>query len=182
MERNKGESVVIFIAAVAFMCLAAPVSVPLSFTPLSVSLGSLAVMMTAMLMGWKRGAAVTVIYIILGCLGLPVFAGWQGGFSAITSANAGYIFGFILTAFITGLIVDRRQFSLWVYFLGGIAGTLALYIVGCFFLARSMGTTFSHAAVYGIVPFVLFDLVKIAFSSVLCWLMRSHIKLFMKLP
>lgn len=181
MEKSKSERIVLFISMVVFMCIVSPVSVSLSFTPLPVSLGSLAVLIVSMLMGWRQGLAIIVVYIVLGCIGMPVLAGWLGGLSCISSANVGYLVGYLIAAFIVGIIVDRHQFSLWAYFAAGLAGTVVLYLAGCISLMHNMDTTFSTAAIYGAVPFVLFDLIKVVFSAILCWLMRSHIRLFIKL-
>ena len=89
-------------AALIAVCswLSVPFTVP--FT-----LQSFAVCLLAALLGWKRGVLTVLVYMLLGAVGLPVFAGFKAGFGVLLGATGGYIVGFLLTALVIGLGTDR---------------------------------------------------------------------------
>ena len=69
-------------AAVCAVC--SWISVPLPFTPVPINLGTLAVFLTAGLLGWKYGTLSVLVFVLLGAAGLPVFHGFTGGIGIIT--------------------------------------------------------------------------------------------------
>ena len=72
-----------------------------------ISLATFAVMLSAALLGAKWGTIATAIYILLGAIGVPVFAGWTAGIGCIAGQTGGYIIGYLPLAFITGLFMDK---------------------------------------------------------------------------
>lgn len=82
----------------ALMCVAGPLSVPLPFTPIPISLTNLVIYLTAFVLGCKSGTVSYVIYLLLGTAGLPVFSGFTGGLSKLAGPTGGYLIGFVLTA------------------------------------------------------------------------------------
>ena len=88
--------------AVNVVC--AQIQIPIA--PVPISLATFAIFLTAGLLEHKYGSLSLIVYVLLGAIGVPVFAGFSGGFGIITGPTGGYIIGYIFTAFITGFIID----------------------------------------------------------------------------
>ena len=82
-----------------------------------------AVFLTASLLGAKCGTAAVTVYILLGCVGLPVFSGFVGGVGVLFSAKGGYIVGFIPAVICCALLqkkLSASQLSLTEFFIEAI--------------------------------------------------------------
>ena len=151
----------------ALTCVLAPISIPLA-AGVPISLATFTVMLSGVLLGPRLGALSQIIYVLLAAVGLPVLAGWTGGIGIVLGMTGGYIIGYILLAFLTGLIYRpfRRSGNAAVRIgsmaLGMIAGTAALYILGTawFMFVTGMGLKASLAAC--VLPFLPGDLLKMA--------------------
>ena len=76
-------------------------------------------------LGMKMGVCTIVAYILLGLVGAPVFAGFQGGFQVLISYTGGFIFGYIPFAFLCGVGGKR-----WQKIVFGICGLLVCHLAG----------------------------------------------------
>ena len=81
-----------FCAAVT--CILAPLSVPLA-GEVPISLATFAVLLSGILLGGKLGALSQIVYVLLGSVGVPVFAGWTGGIGITLGVTGGYIIGYM---------------------------------------------------------------------------------------
>jgi biotin transport system substrate-specific component len=142
--------------------------------PIPVTLQTLAVALVAAAFGWRIGVATVVAYIAEGLIGLPVFS-VGGGPLYVLSPAFGFILGFIPMAAIIGWAADRglsrRAFQLFAVMLAGDAACFALgyawlstYLVS----AKGLGADAALPMAFqtGVQPFVLWDLVKLAFAAV----------------
>ena len=93
-----------FCAAVT--CILAPISVPLA-GEVPISLATFAVLLSGILLGGRLGALSQLIYVLLGSVGVPVFAGWTGGIGITLGMTGGYIIGYIPMAFVAGFLYFR---------------------------------------------------------------------------
>src|SRR5690348_13378303 len=87
----------LIVAFSLFVALCAQVSIPLPFTPVPITLQTLAVLLSGAALGSKRGALAMLLYMGLGSAHLPVFAGGANGFPIFTG---GYLIGFVIAAFV----------------------------------------------------------------------------------
>lgn len=144
--------------------LMAQVSFHLPFTPVPITLQTLAVLLTGAALGSRRGALAQVLYVLMGIVGLPVFAGGTAGAAQVLGASGGYLVGFVVAGYVSGLLAergwDRRARSAWAAML---AGEVAVYGFGLVWLARYVG--WSHVVVLGLLPFVVGDLLKMLAAS-----------------
>ena len=153
-----------------------------------VTLQTFAVMLAGAVLGPWRGAASVVIYLILGTVGVPIFAGHTSGAVAWPSATAGFLIGFIPAAFVTGWIVRglRRRNALTFAGAFGAAvmgGIVVLYPIGWGYVMWKAGLTF-QATVLAAVPFVIGDIIKCVFVGLVAtavhraypWLMPAKPK------
>ena len=154
-------------AAVIAVCswISVPASVP--FT-----LQTMGGFMAVGLLGGRRGTLAVLTYILLGAMGLPVFAGFSGGVGVLLGTTGGYILGFLFSALLMwGMekIFGRGKISLA---LSMAAGLLVCYAFGtAWFMivyTRTSGAV-GLAAVLGwcVIPFVVPDLLKIAAALLL---------------
>lgn len=88
------------------------------------------VLMAGMILGSHKGAISVAVYVLLGLIGIPIFAA-GGGITYIFRPSFGYLLAFIVAAFITGLISEKnKENSLKRYLLAAIAGFVVTYIIG----------------------------------------------------
>ena len=86
-----------------------------------------AVALAGYLLGWARGSVAVLIYIAVGLVGVPVFSGYMGGFSAFFGPTGGFIAGFFPLALFSGLGKDKKTFFA---VLLGISGLVLCHIMG----------------------------------------------------
>lgn len=136
------------------------------------TLQTLGVFTAVGILGGRRGTLAVLTYILLGALGVPVFAGFSGGIGVLMGTTGGYIIGFLFSALVMwGLekAAGRRKFAL---VLSMIAGLLVCYAFGtAWYLmvyTRHSGAI-GLATVLGwcVIPFLIPDLIKIAISFLL---------------
>lgn len=131
-----------FAAAIA---IGAQVEVPLGEVPFT--LQSFFVLLAGFLLGSRRGALAAAIYLAAGACGLPVFAGGAAGIERLAGPTAGFLWGFLPMAAITGLAIRGGSWRGWCSALlwGGLA-TVALLALGLPWLALSRGLGFGEVS------------------------------------
>ena len=150
----------------AVTCVLAPLSVPLA-GEVPISLATFAVLLSGILLGAKLGGLSQLIYVLLGSVGVPVFAGWTGGIGITMGVTGGYIIGYIPMAFIVGLIYYRygRNASgvlkYTVMFIAMVLATAVLYIFGTAWFMAQTGMTLGASLAACVIPFLPGDLIKI---------------------
>jgi biotin transport system substrate-specific component len=149
-----------------FIALSAQIAVFLPFNPLVPITGqTLAVLLTGAVLGSRRGSLSVLAYIGQGALGLPVFASGTAGLLALVGPRAGYLWGFVVAAFIVGWLAERRWDRRPLTMAAAMVfGNIAIYTYGVSWLAFYTGglaTAFS----LGFLPFVIGDVLKIAIAT-----------------
>lgn len=146
----------------AVLCVCGPLAIPMGTVP--VTLCSFAVYLAAGLLGPRFGTAAVGLYLALGALGLPVFAGFTGGVQRLLGPTGGYLLGYLLCALLVGCLAHRRRG--WPVPVGLAAGTLALYAVGGLWFLWQTGCGLKWAFLSCVLPFLPGDAVKIAAATV----------------
>jgi len=160
----------------ALTAVGAFISIPLYPVPLS--LQSLFTLLAAMILGSVMGALSQIIYVLLGVIGLPVFAGFKAGIGILFGPTGGFLLGFIISAYIIGKIVElKKEKNIFYYFLVGIIGTIILYIIGITQLSLVTGIGIEKAITVGMLPFLPGDILKIIAASFIASKLRTAIKL-----
>lgn len=160
-------------AAVITVC--AQIQIPFGEVPFT--LQTLGVFIASSLLGWKRGTLSVLVYVLLGLVGVPVFAGFSGGVGVLFGLTGGYIIGFIFTALIVGLMTEKLGKKLWVEIVSMILGLAVCYAFGTvwFMFQSKMGLV--ESLLLCVVPYLIADALKIAFSAVLVNRLDKVIKL-----
>lgn len=157
----------------ALIAVCAQIVIPLPMVPLSLSL--FAVLLTGALLGPKYGGGACLVYAVLGCCGLPVFANFMSGPGVLFGKTGGYVLGYIVCAVIVGLVSER--FRGYFQLCGGmVLGTLACYLFGTIWFLIVTGLPLSVALGYCVLPFLPGDVLKIVLAALLTKKLRPHLK------
>jgi biotin transport system substrate-specific component len=141
--------------------IAARISIPLEPVPFTMQV--LSVLLAGMVLGARDGALSQVGYLGLIALNLPVDARMIGA-AAFSGGTVGFLFGFVVAAFITGLLVERAGTRWWQRWLAGIVGIVVIYACGIVGLSLVRGMDLVAAA--GVVaPLLPLDLAKAAIAA-----------------
>lgn len=145
---------------------AVPFSLQLMFTLLS-----------GAVLGSRLGSLSQASYLLMGLVGLPVFAMRRSGFGVLFGPTGGFLIGFILGAFVTGWIIERlsqgrERSPIIVTFLAMLFGALVTYIPGIGWLAWHVDGI--EPAVLSMLPFVPADLVKAGIGAVIYTLLTTR--------
>lgn len=150
--------------------------VPFSILPLMT-------MMAGAILGARLGAFSTAVYVLIGLLGVPVFAKPPfGGFTYVLQPTFGFLLGFILSAYVIGRLLEKNpENSLLRYTLAMVAGIVVMYAVGIpylygiikFYLGKPF--TMWRAVQIGMLPFVGLDLVKGLLAAVVAKSVHSRL-------
>ena len=148
----------------ALIAVCAQIAVPMT---VSFTMQTFAVCLCAGLLGWKRSTVSVIVYILLGMVGLPIFTGFKSGVAAITGPTGGYIVGFVLTALITGALVQKFGHKFWQLILFMVIGLTVCYAFGTVWFMLVTQTAFWEALMLCVVPFLPGDAVKIVAAMLL---------------
>lgn len=140
------------LTAISQLSLPMPTGVPITIQAFGVAL-------CGAVLGWKRGALATLVYILLGAVGLPVFANFQGGLRVITGFTGGYILAWPLMAILCGITVSFKKLSgpvnLLLSLILAVAGMLIMEAAGGLQWAFLSGEqTFGMIMVYSFAAFI----------------------------
>ncbi len=160
----------------AVLCLLGPISLPIGLVP--ITLGTLGIYLTAYLLGWKKGVLCTIIYLLLGMVGVPVFSNFGAGLAKLVGPTGGYLIGFIPMSLIIGLFADKFRNNKPMQLLGMILATIVLYAIGTAWLSVAAKLTFAKALAAGVTPFIVGDAIKIVMAMILGMPIKDRVALF----
>ncbi len=150
----------LILAGALFVALFAQMEIPLPFSPVPITAQTFAVLLVGATLGSRRGAAALLTYLAEGALGLPFFAGGASGLRVLSGATAGYLFGFVLAAYVIGLLAERGlERNLRTSLLPFLVGTVIIYACGVTWLAILVGSL-TKAITLGVLPFLIGDACK----------------------
>jgi biotin transport system substrate-specific component len=168
--RTATVNAVLVVSFALLTALAAQVTIPLPFTPVPITGQTFAVLLAGAALGSRLGAASQSLYWVLGAAGLPFYADGGGGWQTATGATAGYLVGFIVAAYVVGLLAENRQDRTVLTAIPAfLTGSAIIYLFGVAWLWYSVDTfaTAEAAMTAGLTPFVVGDLAKIVLAGVL---------------
>ena len=154
----------------AVTAVAAQIAIPVPFSPIPFTLQVLAVVLAGLLLGPRYGALAMGIYLLIGAVGAPVFSEFRGGLGHVLGPTGGYLVSYPLAAAVAGLAARTvanapRNRALAGSFLWGVVALVVIYAVGAIWLSVVTGISVTVAVAQGVLPFVVFDLVKIGLAA-----------------
>jgi biotin transport system substrate-specific component len=113
------------LAVISQISIPMPTGVPITIQIFGVSL-------VGIILGWRLGVLATLVYILIGAIGLPIFANFQGGFNMLLGLTGGYIWAWPIMVFFCGLKpkTSIKPLNTILYFLLPILGTIINEIIG----------------------------------------------------
>ncbi|WP_081861143.1 biotin transporter BioY [Butyrivibrio sp. AE2032] len=162
----------------ALITISSWISIPIGPVPFTLqTMGILAVMLTC---GGRRGTLAILVYLAIGAVGVPVFAGFKGGLSAFAGPTGGFLIGFLLAALVYWLL-EKAFFKrlmtstvrTWV--LGAVISLIfeiVMYVFGVIwfmtvYAAQTGPVGLATVMTWCVLPFIIPDLVKIVFAVVI---------------
>ncbi len=161
----------------ALIAVCSWISIP---TAVPFTLQTFGVFMAVEMLGGKRGTLAVLVYLLLGAVGLPVFAGFTGGMGIITGSTGGYIVGFLFGALVMWMMETVLPKGTVTSILAMLAGLLVCYALGTVWFmlvfTRNNGPV-SLMTVLGwcVLPFIIPDLIKIALAWLLSRRLRKYV-------
>ncbi|MFI3312885.1 MAG: biotin transporter BioY [Eubacteriales bacterium] len=181
MEKTKFRPVeMVYIASFAVLIAACSwISIPAN---VPFTMQTFAVLLSILLLGGKRATLAVVVYLLLGAVGAPVFAGFSGGLGALLGSTGGYLFGFLAQTLLYWAIIKKpgeRPFLELAVLIGGI---LLCYAIGTIwfvqvYTANTGPVSFMTALMWCVIPYIIPGWVKLALAYGLSHRLRRHVHL-----
>lgn len=123
-----------------------------------ITLQTMVVLLSGAVLGSKRGALSQILYALMGLSGIFWFAR-GGGITYVLSPTFGYIIGFVMASYISGLLLEKRINTIAALFMADIM----IYIPGLLWLSSFVG--FEKVLAIGLFPFIFGDLIKVLLAG-----------------
>ena len=180
MKRNYRTVDLVYIALGAVLiAVCSWISIP---TTVPFTMQTFAMFFVLSTLGGKRGTAAILVYVLLGAVGIPVFANFTSGIGILLGSTGGYILGFLFIGLIYWLMVHLLGKKLWVEILSLVIGLAVCYAFGtAWFMIvytqanGAVGLTMVLA--WCVIPFILPDLVKLGLALTLSRRLSPVLKL-----
>ena len=169
---------VLISVSAALITICSWISIPLGPVPFTLqTLGILAVMLTV---GGKRGTIAILVYLALGAVGVPVFAGFKGGIMSFAGPTGGFLIGFVIASLVYWLIeklflkkLMTTTVRTWIFgMLGFLVFEIIMYIVGVIwfmtvYAAQTGPVGLLTVLGWCVIPFIIPDLVKMTVALII---------------
>ena len=144
--------------------------------PVPIVLSTLFVLLSGLLLGSRWGFVSICLYLFVGAIGLPVFSGGRGGIAHFLGPTGGYLFGYLLAAWVSGLVSERSRGILLLDILSVIMGSLLIYGLGVPWLKMVTQMPWAKAFIVGMAPFLIGDAIKASVAVILARSVRPILR------
>lgn len=162
----------------ALMAVLSQIAFPLG--PIPFSCGVLGALLCGLMLRPKSALLALLVYLLLGSVGLPVFAGFSGGLQKLAGMTGGYLIGYVLIAWITALSVSFASSHpklprAAVILSAEVLGVLACYALGTLWFLVLSGNSLAAALSACVLPFLPGDAIKIILSYLLSAVLKKRL-------
>jgi biotin transport system substrate-specific component len=164
----------------ALTAVGAYVYVPIG--PVPIVLSTLFVILSGLLLGSRWGLTSMALYLLVGAIGIPVFAGGKGGFAHFFGPTGGYLFGYLLASWTTGFISERSRGLLILDILAVVVGSLTIYGLGVPWLRMVTQMSWQKTLIAGALPFLIGDAIKASVAVILARSVRPILNRIFQSP
>jgi biotin transport system substrate-specific component len=164
---NRARHLALILIGTALIAICARIYIVIPGNPVPFTGQTFGVLLSAGALGFRRGVAATLLYVLLGVIGLPIFAEGKHGIEVLLGVRGGYLVGFVVASVVVGRLAelgwDRN-------FLGGIGamliGSAVIYAIGVPWLSVvAFGGDLGQGVAAGMLPFLLWDVVKLTLAA-----------------
>lgn len=167
MAQKKVRDMTLTAVFAALLAICSQIVIPLGVIPLT--LQTAAVYITALALGPVRGVAAIGLYILLGAVGLPVFAGATAGIGVLAGPTAGFLWGFLLVSLISGTLIGKMNPNRFLsYLIALLPGFLVVFGLGLVWLKYTLALSWSAALTAGVLPYLPGDFGKMVLAAYVC--------------
>lgn len=162
----------------SLLCISAYISIPIGDVPLT--LQTLIINLTAMILAPFEAFFAVLVYILLGLIGLPVFAGGTAGAGKLFGPTGGYILAFLISAPIISILKtavlklfnstgenNTKIIRIICYFLAAVIGMIVMYAIGTAYMKYMLDKTWMDTLAVAVIPFIPLDLIKCILAAVI---------------
>ncbi len=165
MNNIKTKNITLVAMSVALLTISSYLSIPIPFLEVPLSLQTLSVFMIGFLLTPIMSFSSVIIWIVLGAIGLPVFAGGEAGLGVLLGFKGGYIISFAVAAIFISAFKGAGNNVIRYIVIMLIANLAIVYPIGVFVLSKSLNLDFNSALKAGMYPFLIGDFIKIVVAA-----------------
>lgn len=173
MTNSKLQMMIVTALFTAIIGILAQITIPLPLVPITGQ--TLAIGLAATILGSRYGTYSTILYIIIGAIGIPVFAQMSSGFGVIFGPTGGFIVGFIPTVYIIGLYLEKTSFTIVNACIANIIGMFITLTFGTVWLKFAADLNWTGAFIGGFAPFIPVGLIKAILAGWIGILVRKRL-------
>lgn len=148
----------------ALICISSYIKIDLPNVPITAQ--TLAVMLAGCVLNTRQAALSVITYLLLGIIGVPVFAGGSSGLGIIMGKYGGYLIGFLLGAIVISLLKGKKNSLIRLGFANIIGGIVVIDLFGSIWFSVITGMNVIQAFVVGALVFIPGDLIKAVVAAV----------------
>jgi len=172
----------------AMTAVGAFIAIPTPFSPVPVVLQNFFIIFMGLVLPPAMSAASVGLYLFLGAVGFPIFAGGTGGFAHFTAPSAGYLISYFPAAVIGSMITKKKykemDFSekkpinkiLWIDLMSVFVMIMVIYIGGIIWLKYRLDIAWAKSILVGVIPFIPGDIIKCTAAIILAPKIRKFLK------
>lgn len=142
----------------AVIAVLAQLTIPLPLVPITGQ--TLAIGLAATILGAKHGTVAVLIYLMMGAIGLPVYAQMSGGLGILFGPTGGFLFSFLPMAFVIGFILEKSGFTFKNAIFANLVGTFLSLTIGTVWLKIVVELSWTAAFLTGFLPFLIVGILK----------------------
>lgn len=157
----------------AILAVMSQISIPLP-SGVPITLQTFGVALCGAVLGWKLGTVSVIVYVLLGMLGAPVFAGMQGGAAIMFGKTGGFIWGFIVMALLCGVAQTMKNKLLSGVI--GVAGLLAAHLFGIIGFAILTNVSLKQSFLLVSLPFLLKDIISVVGAFAIAAILHKQLQ------
>lgn len=175
MKKSRTRDICYIAVFTAIIAIVSQISIPMP-AGVPMTMQTFIIPLAAIVLGTKKGTISTVVYVLLGLVGAPVFAGFVGGVEIVFGMTGGFIISFPILALCTGIGYelatrigkDKSKGRFYaILTMGVIVGTVINYVFGTVWFSAMTKNSFAYSFAVCVVPFILTTILKIVFVVIL---------------
>lgn len=166
VPQRRALTVALVVGFALLTAAAAQIRIPLPFTPVPITGQTFAVLLGGAVLGSRSGAASQLLYVAMGAIGLPFYAGGASGWEFASGATGGYLLGFVAAAWVVGKLAEQQQDRKIGTAIGAfLTGNLVIYAFGIVGLMAATSMNLTEAVTNGMAPFIIGDTIKVLLAA-----------------
>ena len=171
MKRNDLHALTLTAMMIPVIAVAAQLALPIASVPMT--LQTFAVCFAGLMLGPMRGVAAVAVYLLMGAIGIPVFAGFTGSLAAVVGPTGGFLVGFLPLVLLAGLAKNKGAVRTAMLLASGL---LLCHLAGVLWFAHTAGVSILSASLITSLPYLLKDALSSLFAYLLAKRLAKHRK------